>query len=725
MIPVLYESTELEFSTNGLGVLAECTSCLVTWKGNGVYDMEMEYPEDGRLASELMNERIIMAKPTPFRDPQPFRITRRTESIGGVFTVYANHAAYDLKGVAVGAYEAEGVVFAMQRLKENALNDCPFEFWTDKTTSGKFSRLTPSNAWDILGGTSGSILDLYGGQYEFDRWTVRLHKQLGRESGVVVEYGKNLTSLEMERNIAKLYSGVCPFWASQDKSVVVTCDPKIVPIEGEFDRSNILTLDLSSEWTEAPTPEALLSRTEKYITDNDLGKPTISLDFSFVQLSQTDEYSWLERLEQCEVFDTVTVRLLKQKIDVTATITETVTNTLTERYESIKIGSVRKTISDTVNDQQKEIEKKPDMTAVESIASQITSAVLGAKGGSVRVLDTDNDGNLDTLYIADNADPAQAKKVWRFNYEGWASSRSGYNGPFTMAASLEYGFYADFITAGVMTANLIRSGVLASVDGSSSWDLETGLMIFSNEKTYMYEEYTEDDYNRLRDIVLGSVTPTAEDYTKYDFYQDGKITATDRILLRNMINNQQDLPVKWECKFSSSTPGEIITVTATNMLSGTSYKIFSIGNQNRIIIESGENLSTSGLLDYIYPVGSIYMTTSNTNPSSIFGGAWESWGHGRVPVGVDTGDSMFNAAEKTGGEKTHKLSINEMPSHQHTTSGSWGVEVTAGYKYTGTFNVNDNASGLLTEKQNMKVGGGAAHNNLQPYITCYMWKRTA
>lgn len=725
MIPILYESTEREFQTNGLGVLSECTSCLATWSGNKLVDLEMEYPEDGRLAPEIMADRIILAKPTPFRDPQPFRIKRRTESIGGVFTVYAEHAAYDLKGVSVGAYEAEGVVFALQRLKENALNDCPFEFWTDKTTTGKYSRLVPSNAWDILGGTSGSILDQYGGQYEFDRWTVRLHKQLGKDSGVVVEYGKNLTTMEMERNIAKLYSGVCPFWANQDKSVVVMCDPKIVTIEGEFDRSNVLTLDLSGEWMEAPTPEALLARTQQYITENDLGKPTVALDFSFVQLSQTDEYSWLSRLEQCEVFDTVTVRLLKQKIDVTATITETVTNVLTERYDSIKIGSTRKTISDTVNDQQKEIAKKPDLGLVEQIAGQIAGAILGAKGGSARLIDTNADGMPDTLYIADHEDPAQAKKVWRFNYEGWAASKNGYNGPFTMAASLEDGFYGDFITAGILTANLIRAGVLASTDGLSYWNLETGLVVFSNDKTYNYSDYTEDDETRLRDIVLGTVKPTEEDYAKYDFYQDGKITNTDRVLLRNMLNNQQNIPIKWECKFSSSTPGELITVTATNMISGTSYKIFALGSQNRISIESGETLSTAGILDYIYPVGSIYLSVSPNNPSSLFGGAWVAWGSGRVPVGVNTSDSSFSTVEKTGGEKTHTLSVNEIPSHQHITSGAWGVEVSEGYKYTGTFNVNDSAKGLLTEKQNMKVGGGAAHNNLQPYITCYMWKRTA
>lgn len=575
MIPVLYESTEREFLTNGLGVLAECTSCRVTWQGNGVYDMEMEYPEEGRLAAEIVNGRIILAKPTPFRDPQPFRVARRTESIGGVFTVYANHMAYDLKGVAVGDYEADGVVFALQRLKENALTDCPFEFWTDKTTTGKFSRLTPSNAWDILGGTSGSILDLYGGQYEFDRWTVRLHKQLGKDSGVVVEYGKNLTSLEMERNIANLYSGVCPFWASQDKSIVVMCDPKIVPIEGEFDRSNVLTLDLSGEWMEAPTPEALLSRTERYITENDLGKPTVSLDFSFVQLSQTEEYAWLSRLEQCEVFDTVTVRLLKQRIDVTATITETITNVLTERYESIKIGSPRKTIADTVNDQQKELEKKPDTGLVGQIAGQITGAILGAEGGSVRFLDTDGDGQPDTLYIADDADPAVARKVWRFNYAGWGASRNGYGGPFTLGATLESGLLADFVTAANLTA-----GTISGENGNFYIDLTDGVLTIKNKRDFSHNEYSQADVDRVLEISLGTTAPTEDDYRRYDFWDNLTIDVADAVIISTMVQNSIDFHISWELKLSPFSPGEAILLKAVSQYDGrpeTEHVILRVG----------------------------------------------------------------------------------------------------------------------------------------------------
>lgn len=171
-----------------------------------------------------------------------------------------------------------------------------------------------------------------------------------------------------------------------------------------------------------------------------------------------------------------------------------------------------------------------------------------------------------------------------------------------------------------------------------------------------------------------------------------------------------------------TTPGKLISVTVTNMSTGKSYTIFELGNQNRISIQSGENLSNTGLLDYIYPVGSIYMSTNSTNPGMVFGGSWVPWGTGRVPVGVDTGDSSFNTVEKTGGEKTHKLTTNEMPSHGHKTNITLGNRTQSG---SGIWAAAPGEVDSTWVGQARGVGGSAAHNNLQPYITCYMWKRTA
>lgn len=127
-----------------------------------------------------------------------------------------------------------------------------------------------------------------------------------------------------------------------------------------------------------------------------------------------------------------------------------------------------------------------------------------------------------------------------------------------------------------------------------------------------------------------------------------------------------------------------------------------------------------------YPVGKIIMSTENTNPYSYLGfGTWELWGKGRVPVGVDSEDTDFNGAEKTGGEKTHTLTVTEMPRHAHGTP-SFNIMSGNGSNY-GLGDMTETK--YLTTKYfptgSENVGGNQPHNNLQPYITCYMWKRVS
>ena len=474
MKPILYPPEERDFNSNGLGVLSDAISCTVTWEGNGIFDLTMEYPMDGIHFDKIADRCIIMAIPTPYKDPQPFRIYDTIKNLDGTATIYANHVAYDLEGVPVRAFSADSVVSAMASIENNAVTHSGFTFWTNKNTAAHFSVDAPASIWKILGGSEGSILDVYGGEYEFDRWNVKLHDHLGQDNGVVIRYGKNMTDLEQERNLATLYTGIYPYWQGSDGKIV-TCSPEVVPVDGTFGYTKILTLDASAEFQDEPTPEQLKAYTEQYIKSNDVGKPRVSITVSHEMLEQTDEYSGLSLLERCSVFDTVTVQFEKLGVNVKAKIASADTDVLLERYISLKVGSVRSNIADTIAGQQTELEKVPNTSDVQAIADRITQALLGAKGGSIRLLDTNGDEMPDTLYIADNPDPAKAVKVWRFNYEGWGASSNGYNGPFEMSAALGIGIYADYITAGTLSANLMRAGVLQDRTGNVfKLDLDAG-----------------------------------------------------------------------------------------------------------------------------------------------------------------------------------------------------------------------------------------------------------
>ena len=178
-----------------------------------------------------------------------------------------------------------------------------------------------------------------------------------------------------------------------------------------------------------------------------------------------------------------------------------------------------------------------------------------------------------------------------------------------------------------------------------------------------------------------------------------------------------------------------------------------------------QTLKNSGLLDLIYPVGAIYMSTSGTNPGNLFGGTWVAWGSGRVPVGVNGNDGNFNAVEKTGGQSTVTIASNNLPAHNHgindpghqhtldigayriptaaqdigevqssSSSGSYSSPSVSGStttqewtQFSGTsLTPASSLTGISTQNAYGNAGGGAdAITNLQPYITCYMWKRTA
>lgn len=157
------------------------------------------------------------------------------------------------------------------------------------------------------------------------------------------------------------------------------------------------------------------------------------------------------------------------------------------------------------------------------------------------------------------------------------------------------------------------------------------------------------------------------------------------------------------------TVAEQVTITVSEPLFSTTITIDEVFNK-------------------IYPVGSIYMSVNSVNPSALFGGTWVSWGAGRVPVGVNASDDEFSTVEKEGGEKTHTLTVDEMPSHKHFGSDNVVTSVNetsisfangSGSTVSAVDNVID------TTTSNYLIGSSKAHNNLQPYITCYMWKRTA
>lgn len=494
---------------NGIGALSDAIECYTESELNGGYELSMRYPADGIHADGLLNRNIIMAVNEKNGNRQPYRIYRVSKPINGVYSVYARHIVQtDLVGVPVKPFTSTNVVSAMANMNDRAMIATGFTFSTNKGTYANMVIDKPTPLLSVLGGIDGSILDVYGGEYKYDGKSVSLLNRVGADNGVRIAYGVNLTNFEQDTNIQDCYTGAVGYWSNDEETIYTD----IATAAGAFDHVRIATIDLTDKFENKPSKARLESALRSYMTANGIGVPKVSINLSFVDLSQAEEYA--DVIQSVALGDTVHVNFPKIGVDASARVVKTRWNVLLDRYDNIDIGSVKSNIADTIAKQTRKISDAPNRKTTAAIAGAMAQVIMGAAGGAVRILDKDEDGMPDELYIADNPDPDLAQKVWRFNYEGWAASQNGYDGPYEMSATFDYGIIAKALSA-----------------------------MFS--RTFYAADYSQADVNRIGAIVRGEITPTAADIEKYDFDGSGTIAATDLLACNKIVTSGQNLVCEW------------------------------------------------------------------------------------------------------------------------------------------------------------------------------------
>ena len=518
MIPVLYDAGERDFTTNGLGRLYDAISCMVTEERNGSFELEMTYPVSGIHYKDILKERIIYAVPADGKKEQPFRIYKISKPMKGITTISARHVSYQLSFVPVKAdlTPATTAAQALERLKHDAIEPCEFDFWTDDTTVGSYTTPLPASLRSRLGGVEGSILDNFGGEYEWDGWTVKLHAARGRDSGKVIRYGKDLTDLKQEESIEDTVTGVVPYWSKDNdgETQVVTASPVYTENASKYPYRRTIVLDLSSEWQEAPTETALRNRAASYMKANGYGVPSVNISISFVALWQSEEYKNIAPLERVNLCDTVSVEFSELQVSAKAKVIKTVYDVLKDRYSSIEIGSARSTLSDSIASQNARMEsqEKSNRAFLESAIKHATKLISGGLGGHV-VFGLNADGQPDEILIMDTDDKNTAVNVLRINMNGIGFSTSGYQGPFDTAWTIDSRFYADFITAGTLNGNLIKAGTITDKKGRNYWNMETGEFRLSSD-TKIGEKTFTDQYNSLLSEAQSKAEEIADEKTR-------------------------------------------------------------------------------------------------------------------------------------------------------------------------------------------------------------------
>ena len=478
MTPILLKAD----AKTKIGWLSECTACEVTEERNGVYELELVYPIGAAHANDIVTDCYIKAKPNQTSANQLFHVYKVSKPINGEFTVYAEHVSYILSGYPVPTVSVTGnaqvAINAILTAAKNQLGKATgFTAATTDITLSSSINLSNVSARAALGGVEGSVLYTYGGEYEFDNYTIKLHKARGKDNGVRIAYGKNMTELKCDVDMSASYTGIFGYVKTDD--VNLTSSYNVTNASGISTR--ILVRDFSSDFgSNAPTQSSLDAAVKKYAEDNDINSIKASVTVSFVNLAQSPEYANIAPLEAVNLCDTVTIYHKELGVNIKAKVIKTIYDTIAEKYTKIELGSARTNMSSIISQTVKEatdakniaISSKSEVTAAyqEAIANA-TAAITGNSGGYIRLNPSENPQEL---LIMNTADASTATKIWRWNLSGLGYSSTGYNGTYKTAITQDGHIVADFIDTGTLTANIIKAGIMQSTNGEFSFNLESG-----------------------------------------------------------------------------------------------------------------------------------------------------------------------------------------------------------------------------------------------------------
>ena len=427
MKPILFAPSATSFTSNGIGRLSDAISCVVKEERNGVFTLEMTYPDTGKHYSSIVHSAIIAAVPSARRGIQAFRICKITKPLNGRITVLAKHISYQLSLIPVSPFSAQNLTNALAGFKANAAETCPFTLTADFTKESSYAVPLPVSIRSYLGGTRGSILDIYGGEWEWNNYSCVLHQNRGQDNGYTIRYGKNLIDIKQEQSIENTYTGIYPYWTSDE--VTVTLPEKVIhaATAANFPFQRTIVKDFSEAFAGAPSVAQLRAYTNSYITANNIGIPNVNLTVDFVHLGG------YTNIDLC---DKVKVYFEKLGIAVTSKVVAIEWDVLKERYNKIEIGDRRTTLASTIEDQIKTVSYLPTADEVATVVDRATGVLNAGRRGHI-VINRNPEGWSNEILALDNENLASAVRVLRINMNGIGFSSSGINGSFAQAWTMD------------------------------------------------------------------------------------------------------------------------------------------------------------------------------------------------------------------------------------------------------------------------------------------------
>lgn len=486
MIPVLYTAGKSAEEVTPMGALTDAISCSTTEERNGVYETTLVYPSSGELAEEIQPERIVYVKTNDTDDPQPMRIVTVTKEQDNTMTVYAQHVSYQLNGVVVLPFSASGIQDALTKLAAYAPE---FTFSSSNDSTAPFTVSVPTSLRSLLGGTEGSLLDVYGGEYHFDGWKITFDRARGTDRGALIAYGKNLTDLSAENDLSDAVTGVLPYYQDQEGNLITLDEP--VTLEHSLSYERITPLDCSSEIeveegaSQGAIREALTAYGEAWLK-NQSAAAVDSVTLSFESLYQAGEDA-TKALEIIALCDPVTIWDKRYHLKLTAKCITAEYDGLGEKYTSLEIGQTKSSfsstlqsqvqgVSDTVNTIEKEYPSRWEQ-AIAEVAGKIT----GQTDSHIMLYPMENPQMIIAAEDTDLSRPGVGALVINaagiVTTEDIAAALSAWDrgeNPFTGAMSID-GYLVERVMKAIqIEGKQIIAGIIQNTSGTVRIDLDSG-----------------------------------------------------------------------------------------------------------------------------------------------------------------------------------------------------------------------------------------------------------
>lgn len=494
MTPILLSDPDTR-----VAFLKDAIKCEVTEARNGIYELVLEYPVSGKYFKDIAVEKYIKAKPNIKGKFQLFRIYSVSKPILGTVTVNGEHISYKLshypiKTLAPSKTTALAAIDRVLSAANENING-PHKFsaeFCNITTVAQFgAELCSARA--ALGGIRGSVLDCFGGEYEFDNFKVKLHKSRGVNKGVSIRYGKNMTDMKLTLSVENSYTGIFPYFTDNDKTTTLTEGTIHVDNHSGIDE-RILTMDFTSYFDdgEEKNETTLRAHVLEYLENNDINAVDGSMTVSMIDLSKSAHSGYVTVFETVSLCDTVKVINTLMDVSVTMKVVKTVYDAIGEKYVSLELGTPSSNFADVIKQTQrtadealKRASQVPDTSALEQKfqdeLDDMTKKITGASGGHVVLNPSKNPQEL--LLLCDSDKLETARKLYRWNSAGLSFSPNGYNGPYTTAyIGADNKLIINNVTARSISANLIEAGSILSGDGSTYFNLDDNVLVVANYK---------------------------------------------------------------------------------------------------------------------------------------------------------------------------------------------------------------------------------------------------